>query len=182
MAKADVSRRSVLGAIGAGVVMVPLASSAARADTDATAAGSPASTKEPAVDPRALVAPLVPGSRFARWTIDAIHPLALGALGVRVRGDAGEAFELEIFARDPSSLAARPPATTERFAIHVVNGGDGWHPTVEEQGLAAMTLATIVARNEHAVDAARFLTHSERYARHANTIIAGEAPSHEPRG
>jgi hypothetical protein len=180
MAKANVSRRSVLGAIGAGVVMVPLASEAARADTGAHAAGSPASAPKEPGDPRALVAPLAPGSRFARWTIDAIHPLSLGALGVRVRGDAGEAFELEIFARDPSSFAARPPAVTERFAIHVVNGGDGWHPTIEEQGLAAMTLASVVAKNEHTVDVAGFLTHAERCARHASTST--EKPSREPRG
>ena len=52
-----------------------------------------------------------------------------------------------------------------------VAGGDGYAPTNEEQGLAAMSLAAIVKRNEESVSAAGFLTHEGRFTQHRRSLI-----------
>jgi hypothetical protein len=122
-----------------------------------------------------LLAPLARGSRFARWTVARISPLERGSVTVTVHGDDGHEFRLEVLARDRSPLARNAPGTTERFAVYVANGGDGWVPTVEEQGLAAMTLATIIGRNEHAASLEGFLTHAERIARHRDDLLGEQA-------
>src|SRR5258706_8060676 len=121
-----ISRRSAVGLLGAGglagALVDPMGSAAEGAPTDG--------------------GPLQAGSKFGRWTIDAVHPVQNGALCIDVHGDDGHRFTLEVMARDASPLAGRPPAFTEALAIYVCNGGDGWLPTAEEQGLAAMTLAS----------------------------------------
>ena len=65
---------------------------------------------------------------------------------------------------------------TEGLAIYVSNGGDGWLPTEEEQGLAAMTLAHVLSTSGRggAIDA--LLTQADRVVRHHATLL-GEAPS-----
>jgi hypothetical protein len=154
----------LVGYLGGGLCAVPLVGSVLGAAADMA-------TPAPVAAPHGLLAPLAVGSRFARWTVASISPLERGAVTVGVRGDDGHAFRLEILARDTSPLAPRAPGVTERFAVHVANGGDGWLPTVEEQGLAAMALASILARSEQAIDAAGFLTHAERIARHRDGLL-----------
>src|SRR4051794_331539 len=107
MASGKVSRRWVVGVLGAGALAVPLGAGRGGA----------------------------PGDRLARWIIADVEPLRRGAVGVVLHSvdDARHRFRLEILARDPSPLAARPPAETQHFAVFVCNGGDGWSPTVEEQ-------------------------------------------------
>jgi hypothetical protein len=120
--------------------------------------------------PDAILAPLAVGSRFARWTVTAIHPVEDGAMSVVVRAQDGHEFSLEIVARDASPLAARPPAAVGALAIHVCNAGDGWMPTAEEQGLAAMTLAQVIEANGKGEAASGLLTHAERIARFGGSV------------
>ncbi|MFO0589733.1 MAG: hypothetical protein U0441_19495 [Polyangiaceae bacterium] len=105
------------------------------------------------------------------WQVVRIEALDMGAVRVQLKGESGVAFAVEVLARDRSGLAARPPAQTEKFALHVSNGGDGRMPTAEEQGLAAMALAQIVARNEDGVSDAGFLTHGERIEAHRVAML-----------
>lgn len=161
MATGKMSRRLVVGVLGAGALAVPL-----RAAHAAGEIAVPASTRP---------LPLVSGERIARWIIADVEPLRRGAVGVVVHTVNAEyhRFRLEILARDRSPAAVRPPAETEHFAIFVENGGDGWSPTVEEQGLAAMTLAARIARIESPEHSHGFLTHAARLAQHTASLVAG---------
>ncbi|MFT3769697.1 MAG: hypothetical protein QM820_30030 [Minicystis sp.] len=114
------------------------------------------------------------GQRFGRWTVTAVRPVGDGALHVAVKGVEEREFELELLSRDPSPLAPTPPATTEGLAIFVRNGGDGWLPTAEEQGLAAMTLADLLTKTGHGGAVEGLLTYSERFARHQETLTSEE--------
>jgi hypothetical protein len=53
----------------------------------------------------------------------------------------------------------------------VKNGGDGYSPTAEEQGLAAMTLATVLRAHEARMPTEGFLTHAERISRHPQSLL-----------
>lgn len=158
-----VSRRMIVGLLGSGVALAP-------AIGQAFAGGSPAAAPDRDVG-KDLVAPLGPGEKIARWKVEAIRPLAEGAVTVVVAGEDQRSFQLEILARDPSPIAPRAPGETSRFAIYVRNGGDGFVPTDEEQGLAAMALAEIVRRNEAKVSAEGFLTHEGRFAKHRGSLV-----------
>jgi hypothetical protein len=166
-----VSRRSVVGTLGGGLCALPFVGAGLVASPDPVEPPAARSPAAPAAPRTELLAPFTKGSRFARWTIADVSPLDRGAVTITVHGDDGHDFRLEILARDGSPLARRAPGETARFAIYVANGGDGWLPTVEEQGLAAMTLASILAKNEAALDAAGFLTHAERIARHRDGLL-----------
>lgn len=162
-----ISRRTALG-FGAGVLAGAAITAAAR---PAEMAGSES--------PEALLAPLQVGSRFARWTVAAIHPIEHGTMSLIIRAEDGHEFSLDIFARDASPLASQPPASVGELAIHVCNAGDGWLPTAEEQGLAAMTLAQILEANGKGAPVAGLLTHSERFARFGERALT--AFSRQPR-
>jgi hypothetical protein len=155
----------IVGLLGSGVALAP-------AVGQALTGGASAPAPEPSSDAgKALLAPLGPGDRIGTFTIDAIRPLAEGAVTVAVSSAGGRAFELEILARDASPLAPRAPGETGRFAIYVRNGGDGFAPTNEEQGLTAMALAAIVKRNEDKVSAEGFLTHEGRFSQHRRSLV-----------
>ncbi|MRG94483.1 hypothetical protein [Polyangium spumosum] len=170
----NVSRRLFVGVMGGGVLAAPVIASA-RPETTA-AANSGSESEKPLDQPTRenvakLLHPLVAGGRLARWTIVQIDPVVHGCVSVKVRTDDGHTFDLELLARDHGPLAQRPPAETEAHAIFVVNGGDGWAPTQEEQGLAAMTLAQVVAKNERAVRLSGLLTHAERIQKHGHALL-----------
>ncbi len=148
-----ISRRSALG-LSAGVLAGAMITG-----------GKPSADAAASIAPEALLAPLAVGSRFARWTVAAIHPIELGALNVLIRAQDGHEFLLEVLARDTSALALRPPAEVGALSIYVSNAGNGWMPTAEEQGLAAMTLAQILEANGKGAPVAGLLTHAERSAR-----------------
>lgn len=176
----SVSRRTIVGALAGSVVGAKVASmlSSSSAEADAELASG-----EPLPGKRHLLAPLAIGARLLSWEIVAIEPLELGAVRVQLQGENGVAFCTEVLARDGSPLSQRPPAETERFAIYVSNGGDGRMPTVEEQGLAAMALSQIVARNEAHVSTDGFLTHRDRIAGHPVALLEhvdGSAPWGSP--
>jgi hypothetical protein len=160
-----ISRRTALG-LGAGVLAGAMITGAAQVS-------SGLGTSVPA-SPEALLAPLKVGSRFARWTVAAIHPVEHGALTVAVRADDGHEFSLEVLARDTSPLAPRPPADVGQLSIYVCNSGDGWMPTAEEQGLAAMTLAQILDANGKGAPVDGLLTHADRMARFGGSMISDQ--------
>lgn len=161
-----ISRRSALG-LSAGAL-------AGAMITGVKPSADPAGTTAP----EALLAPLAVGSRFARWTVAAIHPIEHGALNVLIRAQDGREFLLEVLARDTSALAQRPPAEVGDLSIYVCNAGNGWMPTAEEQGLAAMTLAQIIETNGKSASITGLLTHAERIARFG-VDVRGRHP-HEP--
>lgn len=163
MSDQPVSRRTVAIAIAGGAVLAPLASVGSIEPAAEEHDEGPAE--------RTLLSPLTEGARLLSWEILAIEPLEKGAVRVALRGESGATFGIEILARDGSPLASRPPAQSERFALYVSNGGDGRSPTVEEQGLAAMALVQIVARNEAHVSTEGFLTHAERIAAHRVALL-----------
>ncbi len=102
-------------------------------------------------------------------------PVALGVLHVDVRDKQGREFALELMARDETSTS-RPPAEIGALAIYVCNGGDGWLPTVEEQGLAAMTLARLLEKHAQTGPIPGLLTHAARVVAHGDTLNATFTP------
>jgi hypothetical protein len=158
-----ISRRTALG-LGAGVL-------AGAMITGLKPSSGVTGTTTP-VTPEALLAPLKVGSRFARWTVAAIPPIEHGALSVLIRAHDGHEFSLDVLARDSSPLAPRPPAEVGELAIYVCNSGDGWLPTAEEQGLAAMTLAQVLEANGKGEPVSGLLTHAERMARFGDSILS----------
>jgi hypothetical protein len=118
--------------------------------------------------------PLHVGQRFARWTITAIAPIEDGAINVSVKGADDHEFVLQILAKDASPLATQPPATTEGLAIFVRNGGDGWLPTAEEQGLAAMTLAQVIVASGNGGCPEGLMTHADRIVRHRDMLLGDQ--------
>lgn len=157
-----ISRRSAVGVMGvgslAGMLVSRLESAPARAQaTSGTDLG-----------------PIQVGALFGRWTVTAVHPIEDGALRIGCKGADDREFVLEVLARDASPLAPRPPATTAGLAVYVSNGGDGWLPTEEEQGLAAMTLAHVLTTTGRggAIDA--LLTQADRVVSHRATLLGGQ--------
>ncbi|MCK6586065.1 MAG: hypothetical protein HUU21_31320 [Polyangiaceae bacterium] len=163
-----VSRRMIVGLLGSGVALAPAVGHALAGEA---LAPSPESDVG-----KALLAPLAPGDTIGRWKVEAIRQLDEGAVTIAVSGGDRRSFELEILARDPSPIAPRAPGETSRFAIFVRNGGDGFVPTDEEQGLAAMALAEIVRRNEAKVSAEGFLTHEGRFTKHRRSLVKTKGP------
>lgn len=177
-----VSRRTVAIALAGGVVGAKLASNVwGPGSSPASADPSSASAASPGADAiaeahalpleRRLLSPLTEGSKLLAWEVVTIEPLVMGAVKVQLRGESGAAFGVEVLARDSSPLALAPPGRTERFAVYVNNGGDGRSATAEEQGLAAMALAQIVARNEEHVATDGFMTQGERLAGHSLALL-----------
>ena len=155
-----ITRRSVVGMMGAGGLVGALSTQVGSVPTPSLAEGS--------------AMPLQAGARFGRWTVSAVHPIEDGALHVDVRDAEQREFVLEVLARDTSPLATRPPAMTEGLAIYVRNGGDGWHPTAEEQGLAAMALAELLAASGRGGTIAGLLSHTDRVLVHGEMLRAAE--------
>lgn len=121
----------------------------------------------------ALFRPLQAGQRFEGFVIEAILPLKQGAASLRLRSDEGQAFELEVLARDTKNpLSPKPPGETKLFAVYLKNGGDGWLPTAEAQGLCAMALSELIAKNEKEPLLEGFLTHGERFEQHRASLLA----------
>jgi hypothetical protein len=161
-----VSRRAVLGAIGSGAAACGLAVSG-----DALAGSLEHHEAQGAEGPEALVAGIKSGTKLAGSIVLLVEPLAHGAIAVMLAAPSGEPFRLEIMRRDASAIPRAAPGRTERFAVYVVNRGDGAVPTVEAQGLAAMALANHIATVEERVDARLLLTHAERLAQHGAILL-----------
>ncbi len=155
----NMTRRSAMGLLGAGGL--------AGALTTAKAPSAPASAS---AEPKTLAEVLRPGAPFGRWTVAEVHPVERGALRVDVAERDGHVFAVEILARDPA--ASKPPAEVGELAIYVCNGGDGWVPTVEEQGLAAMTLGALLEKHGQTGPIGGLMTHAARVVAHADVLHA----------
>lgn len=147
----NVSRRAAVVMLGGGVLVAPAVLKSLGEEGDVLAAAK-------------LLAPFEADAKIGRWTIAKIGALSEGAARVDLRDEKGVAIALEIMAKGTGPLAARAPGETKRYAVHVVNGGDGHKPTDEEAGLAAMALAGVIAKNEASVNGRGFLTLAERLA------------------
>ena len=171
MKSGDVSRRFVVGALGASTVASVVATgrqAKARSSTEGAPGSEARLEAEPLMDPEAqavaeaLVAPLASGQQLGRWKLERAVPIKGGAAIFVLLGPDGGEFQLDVCARDDANEV---PARTEYFDIHVANGGDGATATNEEHGLAAMALAEVIRSNEQRVDRARFETLVQRMAR-----------------
>jgi hypothetical protein len=108
-----------------------------------------------------LLADLRPGTRFARWTVVAVHPRAGGLLPIELKGADGVPFQVDLARRDPEG--PRPVAETATLALYLSNGGRGDTATVEEHGLGVMALAARLQRREASgAQAPQLLTLRER--------------------
>jgi hypothetical protein len=114
-----------------------------------------------------LLAPLERGSRVAGCVVEGIHAPRHGAIGLSLRDESGVAFGLEVCARDAS---ARAPGESTHHQVFVVNEGDGAVATHEAHGLAAMTVAHLVSRNEAGAPAEGLLTLGERLSQFAGAM------------
>ena len=169
-----ITRRSAVGLLGAAGFASALVSRASSvplpegevAATNAEGQGLASGSQIPAA--------LQAGAPFGRWTVVEAHPVERGVLRVDVRPSnesADHVFSLEILARDPAP-PSRPPAEVGALAIFVCNGGDGWLPTVEEQGLAAMTLASLLEKHGQTGPIEGLLTHADRVVAHGDVLHA----------
>jgi len=160
-----ITRRSAMELLGAGsfagAMLTAGGAQAAEAGAESVSGRVPAA--------------LEPGAAFGRWTIAAVRPVAHGVLHLDVNDRQGHEFALEILARDLSP-ASRPPAEVGGLAIYVCNGGDGWLPTAEEQGLAAMTLARLLDKHGQTGPIAGLLTHAQRVVAHGDVLSATFTP------
>lgn len=176
MKSQEVSRRFVVGALGAGAALTvarvvdarPGAMGRGPGGTDADAGGpgvAPSGKALVATEARrleALVTPLTAGSRLGVWQVEQMMSAQAGSLSLIMLGVDGERFQLDVCARDTSAGAAASPGNTEHFQIFVANTGDGATSTLEAQGLAAMALADVIRGNEQAFDRAAFVTLATR--------------------
>jgi hypothetical protein len=162
----QVSRRAVLGAIGSGAAAAGIAVSG-----DALASSIEHEQAQGSEGPEALVAGIPPGTTLAGSKVLLVEPPLHGAIALVLATPSGLPFRLEIMRRDASAIPREPPGLSDRFAVYVVNRGDGAVPTVEAQGLAAMALANHIATVEDRVDARRLLTHAERLAQHGAILL-----------
>lgn len=175
MPGSNVTRRLFVGVVGSGVISAPIVASLSSSPAIAADENSAGMSMSQRLS--RLIAPLEVGAQFARWTIVQLDPVVDGAVRVKVRSSDNHLFHLELMARDESALAQKPPAQTAKFAVFVANGGDGWSATDEDHGLAAMTLASIIEKNEHAVELPGLLTHAQRLQSHGNSLLPGPSGS-----
>lgn len=160
----EVSRRRMLGLVGASIVAVPGIASAAP-NMHQPEGDVPVLAVE-------LIAPLGAGSTLGQWTVRGVSPVRHGAMTVAL-ADGADMFYLDVCARDDGAGAYEAPARSDRYDVFLSNHGTGAMPTVERQGLAAMALAEILRSNEHRVVMGGFMTLRERLARHSNEVVCG---------
>ncbi len=169
-----ISRRSAVGLMGAGSLAGVLGSQLVDAGASAPAATAGSQGARLSAEGLADLGPVQVGAQLGRWTVTAVHPVEDGALRIGCKGADEREFVLEVLARDASPLAPRPLATTDGLAVYVCNGGDGWLPTQEEQGLAAMTLANVLSMSGKGGAIASLLTHADRVVTHHAKLMMGE--------
>lgn len=167
MESRQISRRFVITALGSGIALAPVMARAAVSKVSGEPASGESGREAIALE-ASLITPLTVGSKVAGCTLVKIGALAQGAIGLVLTDRSGQQFGVEICARDEGS--PRSPAETAKFQLYVVNEGDGSLPTVEEHGIAAMTIASVIRKNEAAVETSSFLTLEERLARHGSEI------------
>ncbi|NVB36985.1 hypothetical protein G6O69_04030 [Pseudenhygromyxa sp. WMMC2535] len=113
----------------------------------------------------AMVAALIPADLdMGKWTLERVHGTKLGAIAVVMRTHSGEAFQLDILARDPGVSGV---GESEHFSVFVANNGDGSHSTDELQARGAKVLAHHLSRTERSgAPLPQLLTFRQRAAQH----------------
>lgn len=163
----DMKRRRFLEVAGAGAAAV-IAGGMVRG-RKAFAQGGPRPATLPSADALPPVPAPVPwaaalvGLRVGRWTVVVAPGLVLGGIPVLLQGDAGAPFQVDILRRDEATPGV---ATAGELALYVANGGDGQRATDEDQGLAAMALASALEHQPGAGATPGLLTLRERLAAH----------------
>lgn len=119
------------------------------------------------------LAGLEKGSALGPWVVEHVGPLARGGRVLLLRGASdsvagGGRFEVEVLLRDPSG--PKPPGESKDFAVFVRNSGNGSTSTVEDHGLAAMTLASHLRAHEAGIDHEGWLTMRERTKQFAGEL------------
>ena len=167
----NVSRRELVGWLGAAAVLAPSLEAGAAPSTRG-AIDREERDEPPAalISASSLLAPLAIGSQIGAWRIERFGGLHAGAVSVDLSDRRGERFHIDICLRDDSAGAAVPPARTDRCDLFVANEGAGSDPTDEEFGLAAMALAELVRAHEHRMDLGGLLTLRERLAHHGDEV------------
>ena len=145
----ELGRRKFVAAVGvaaAGAATVTAAASAgrARAARDGLDAVEAAQVV-PDRDVARFLGDVRAGARIDRWTVEAVHPVRMGAVPIVLRTESGARFQVDVLRRDET---VRGIAETETLSLFLANRGDGATATDEEQGLGAMALAEAIARSE----------------------------------
>lgn len=120
-------------------------------------------------------ADLKEGSRVGPWVVDHVGPMARGGRVLLLRGESDGAegrFELEVLLGDPNGPT--PPGRSGHFAVFVRNSGNGSTATVEDHGLAAMTLASHLAAHEARIDRSRLVEEGWLTMRERTEAFASE--------
>lgn len=170
------SRRDVLRKIG-----VALAAGSALGAAPAGADGPPAdaspgdgpvggpSGASATSAPEALLLPYVVGSEIGGWTVAALSGVAAGAVAIDLACRDGRA-RVHLCARGEPS---RGIASTSRFDLVLMNGGDGATPSREDVARVVRVLAARIDSNTEAAlqllpELGGLLTHDQRLARFAS--------------
>ena len=145
-------RRKFLGAVGATAVAVgawrkfgrPAAQAAATRASLGASAGSKA-TGAASGDSLEMLAEagVRVGARFRTCEVMSVTRTEDGAVAVQLADAAGRRFEVELLGRDPLTPGV---AHAGPLGVYMNNRGRGTKATVEEHGLAAMTLAGRLAQ------------------------------------
>ncbi|HEY3820992.1 MAG TPA: hypothetical protein VGL81_27700 [Polyangiaceae bacterium] len=128
-------RRKFLGTVGATAVAVAAVRSAGGTDPDTGDTGPLAE------------AGLKPKARFGTCEVVSLASTPDGAVNVRLSDSSGQAFDVELLAYDAHVPGV---ARAGSLSVYLNNRGGGTKATVEEHGLAAMALASHLARREAA--------------------------------
>ena len=124
---------AVVGAaVGAGAL--------AKSRNSAEAAGAAAPIQMSSLEPGTVL----PGTQVQ---VIAVYPVTFGALPVVLETSAGNRYQVDVLARDPSG--PQGVGNTEHFSVYVANRGDGGTSTDETEGLGAMALARVLEASEN---------------------------------
>ena len=164
-----VSRRELVGWLGAAAVLAPSVATASTPSSQVPVDG-PRESGPSSLHASQLLAPLSVGSQIGGWRLEQLGKLQAGAVGVDLSDAHGNRFHIDICRRDDGLGAAIPPARTDRCDLFVANEGTGGDPTDESAGLAAMALAEVVRAHEHRVVLDELLTLRDRLARHGEDV------------
>ena len=86
---------------------------------------------------------VLPGTQVR---VIAVYPVTLGALPVVLETHAGNRYQVDVLARDPSG--PQGVGNTEHFRVYVSNRGDGGTSTDETEGLGAMAVARVLEASD----------------------------------
>jgi hypothetical protein len=90
---------------------------------------------------------LTPGTQLASCRLVQVMPVERGALPFELEDATGNRFVVEAHRRDPAIPGIARAGAVDVF---LVNGGTGVTPTNEAHGLAAMSLAAVLAEQQAA--------------------------------